>query len=594
MAVVPVSGTNVRLLSGVPFSHDYAHTRWHNDKGTQTSWFLNRPVVHTMSEANFQRIEGKPYIRCDEPIDNLWNAKYIMFQNKAYNSKWFYAFITKLEYVNGGRTNVHFQLDVMQTWMFDMNFKPSFVVREHCPLWNEDGTPVVNTVDEGLNYGLEYDDVHVEHYVPNKGIKFLVMVCTKDMHSSKKDKTVATYNGTAQPLTYYALPVMLDGEPVKILSGEDDIPMSSPEKFLSTVYDTESAQKNIISLYMTDSIGCPFTVGGGGETTWVISFTEKDQKITPVRIGEGEKVNDLLYIEDVKRYKTETYDVGGKYDNLPSYKESKLYMHPYTVLTIDDFKGNRTDYKLEYIYDPNIKLNIKGSMGLSNKISYGIQKYNDKANMTNHQDNQYALINNNPQDIPILNDMYAAFLQGNRNSLQNQKDSILFNGFMNNVGSVTGNVGRQMDGMDRSLNGVNMGIGVAQGTGNTILQLQGLEAKQKDIANTPAQITKQGSNTAYDMGHRYDGVTFIKKTLKPEYRKKLEDFFNAYGYKKNEVKMPNFHTRKSWNYVETKLCNIDGSFNNEDLSDLKKVFDNGITLWHTDDIGNYSLSNEVI
>jgi hypothetical protein len=42
------------------------------------------------------------------------------------------------------------------------------------------------------------------------------------------------------------------------------------------------------------------------------------------------------------------------------------------------------------------------------------------------------------------------------------------------------------------------------------------------------------------------------------------------------------------------VASIQGNFNNEDLNELKAIFDNGITLWHTDDIGNYSLDNGVI
>ena len=135
---------------------------------------------------------------------------------------------------------------------------------------------------------------------------------------------------------------------------------------------------------------------------------------------------------------------------------------------------------------------------------------------------------------------------------------------------------------------------MAQGAGNTVLQLQGIQAKQNDIANRPPQISKMGSNTPYDFGHGYQGVFILKKQIKPEYQAMLSDFFNLYGYKVNRVKKPNFHTRRHWNYVQTKNCIILGNFNNDDLIELKSVFDNGITLWHTDDVGNYALENEVI
>jgi uncharacterized membrane protein YvbJ len=103
-----------------------------------------------------------------------------------------------------------------------------------------------------------------------------------------------------------------------------------------------------------------------------------------------------------------------------------------------------------------------------------------------------------------------------------------------------------------------------------------------------------GSNSNFDYGNYFYGMYLIKKQIKPEYIKKLTDFFNMFGYKKNEVKIPNLHTRQYWNYVQTLNCMITGDMNNQDLQIVKNIFDNGITLWHTDDIGNYALTNEVI
>ena len=110
----------------------------------------------------------------------------------------------------------------------------------------------------------------------------------------------------------------------------------------------------------------------------------------------------------------------------------------------------------------------------------------------------------------------------------------------------------------------------------------------------PPQIAKMGANTSFDFGTGRHGLYIIKKQIKPEYQKVLEDFFNLYGYKVNEVKIPNFKTRTYWNYVQTADCNIIASLNNEDVQELKDIFNSGITLWHTDDIGNYLLDNEVI
>jgi hypothetical protein len=209
---------------------------------------------------------------------------------------------------------------------------------------------------------------------------------------------------------------------------------------------------------------------------------------------------------------------------------------------------------------------------------------------------EYAIINNSPNDISILSDYLSAYLQGNRNTIENQKSAIMWNGTM---GSLTGG----LVGMAQSTHfrtGANpygvaaAGLEVAKGVGDAVIQLQGIQAKQRDIDNTPAQMVKMGGNSAYDYGNGYTGVFVIRKQITDEYRTILENFFNMFGYKVNKVKIPNFHTRWYWNYVQTSNCNILGNINNEDLDELKKVFDNGITLWHTDDVGNYALENEVI
>lgn len=599
MAVVPTSGTNIRLLSGVPFSNDYKHSRWFESKTDQTTYFTSRNVVHSISSSNFQKIEGKNFISVNASIDELWNTNYLMFQNAQYSSKWFFAFVTKLEYKNQKVTYVHFQIDVLQTWRFDMTFKPSFVVREHCKLWNSDGSPVVNTVDEGLAYGTEYDIVHAENYVPHGDVQFLVIVAKQKMHdevntgeetnpSATQSKIAPTVNGVPQPLSYYVHPFKKDGSKVTTNISPE---ISDIKTVLKGLYTQQDAVNNIVSLYITDYIGADANGQDGS-----ITFNVDQFEHAGVADDAAENFN-TIYVKDVKTYDVLSKPLGSKYNDYRSVKESKLLMHPYTVLTLDDFKGNRRDFKNEYIQADNLVLNVRGSLGVSNKVAYTVADYNTGSEMPDDGTTmnvmlEASIINNKPNDVPILNDYLAAYLQGNKNSIQNQQDSIMFNGTMGGVSSALGGVGAAINRNPMGVAGA--ATDAVQGAGNTVLQLQALQAKQQDIANVPPSIGKMGSNTAFEYGNGYRGLFIIKKQIKPEYSKKLEAFFNMYGYKLNEVKIPNFHTRQNWNFVQTQSCMITGDFNNEDMSELKAIFDNGITLWHTNDIGNYSLSNEVI
>jgi hypothetical protein len=577
LATVPSSGTNIRFLSGIKFSNDYKHTRWFDSAAEQMNWWNNQTMVYTYSDFNIQRVEDKIFIRLNVDIDNLWGVNYVVFYNKT-QGRHFYAFVTKLEYIQKNRTDVHIQLDVVQTWMFDMNWQPSYVVREHCPLWNSDGSPVINTVPEDLNYGTDYKVAKVEQYRAYEDLYFLVIVSKKTLQSPSVYQW--SVNGLPQHLCFYVHPFRLNGS----------VPASNVTltpyvgDVITNIYTNTADVNNVVSMYVTDMLpDNPFYDG--------TSITFDTNKYSPVAIGSA----NTLMAQNVF-YSTWIKDLGNKYNGFSSVTESKLLMYPYTITIIDDFKGNRMELKNEYIDSPDLILDVRGSLGTSNKTVYSVKDYlngelsddglKEKVSM------EHALIDTNPNDIPVMVDMLAAYIQGNRNSLQVQKNKIEFNADMGIAGGLISGIASVMGGTP--VGALSSGASIIKSGGDAMLQAQALQAKQKDISNVPPSIAKMGSNSYFDYGNGYTGVWIIKKEITPEYRKKLTDFFNMYGYKKNEVKLPNFHTRQYWNYVQTNSCVIQGNFNHEDLEEIKSVFDGGITLWHTDNIGNYSLSNGVI
>jgi hypothetical protein len=603
MTTVPLSGTNIRILSGVPFNNDYKNTRWFDTRSAQTNYFLSKPSLLDVGNFAFQRIEGSHVIRANKSIDELWGANYLMFQNTNYNSRWFYAFVTKLEYVNNGMTLIHFEIDVFQTWFLDTNFKPSFVVREHCKLWNSDGSPVVNTVDEGLNYGTEYEVTHIDNYKPYDTLQFLVIVTKATMHTGSSTPTTnkiqPSLNGSPQPLCYYIHPFKLDGTVPTTMVGGSNAGISSILRTLQSLCQQDDAGTNIVSLYVTDYFGYNATYNSSTNTLTLDGSTFETAFVSDNVNGNIQ----TIYVKSFPSYNELSKDFGDKYTGFYTSSESKLYMYPYTLTIIDDLKGNRSTIKNEYIEGTNLIINTMGSLGTSNKVAYKLKNYlidsafydQDVAH-SNQVSLEHAVISNNPNDVPILNDYLSAYLQGNRNSLENQKNAIVWNGSMGMVSNAIGGISTGFQGSPllSGLGVLNAGASIVQGAGNTVYQLQALEAKKQDIANTPPSLLKMGSNTAFDYGNNIRGLYIIKKQITLEYRKKLEDFFKMYGYKVNEVKIPNFHTRQNWNYVQTASCIITGNLNNDDLNALKSVFDNGITFWHTDDVGNYALGNEVI
>lgn len=77
-----------------------------------------------------------------------------------------------------------------------------------------------------------------------------------------------------------------------------------------------------------------------------------------------------------------------------------------------------------------------------------------------------------------------------------------------------------------------------------------------------------------------------------EYKQKLEKIWNMRGYATNVIDYPNLKSKISWNYIQTVKCNIKGAnIDPSDLEKIKRVFDNGITLWHNKNVGDYTQNN---
>lgn len=137
MATRPL--TIVSLLKNVPLDADYNHTLYFASRSAQTAYFggLQRKNFNPQT---YQRV-GTNQIRVNATMDDLYEYNYLMFNNgngvvlpdseNRYENKWFYAFISNVEYVNDNCALITYEIDVMQTFMFDYTLCDCFVEREH-------------------------------------------------------------------------------------------------------------------------------------------------------------------------------------------------------------------------------------------------------------------------------------------------------------------------------------------------------------------------------------------------------------------------------------------------------------------------------
>ena len=119
-----------------------------------------------------------------------------------------------------------------------------------------------------------------------------------------------------------------------------------------------------------------------------------------------------------------------------------------------------------------------------------------------------------------------------------------------------------------------------------------VQQEQRKIQPNQAngQINSGSANTAVT----WNDFFLYGKSIRAEYARIIDEYFDMYGYKIARVKVPNLSGRSSWNYVKTIDCIIKGGIPESDKQQLQKMFNNGVTIWHSfTNFGDYSQSNSI-
>lgn len=352
MYITPQS--TVKLCSNVPFNNSYEHTTKFASKTAQLAYFAGK-VKYNMTNLSCVVTDGlyTQKIRVQKTMENLYDCNYLYFQNSGYGNRWFFGFITNIKYLNNNTSEITYEIDVYNTWQFDITLKPSFVEREH----TSNDTIGYNLVPENLELG-EYMVSNFDGTGHMSGMK-IVVASTFD--SSYDDVAGGYYGGIYSGLYYNVF--------------DDAIAVNS---FIDNAV-TQNKQDGIISIFMMPS---DFVVG---RTAPLKSYSFKKKK---------------------------SYTMIDRY--IP--KNKKLFTYPYNFLYVTNFMGNKAEYHYELFQgdlenveffmagdmsnDPQVILapvNYKGLMG-------GLPNYNEK-----------IVMNGFPQ-CSYNTDVYKAWLAQNGGS----------------------------------------------------------------------------------------------------------------------------------------------------------------------------------
>lgn len=123
--------TNIYLLSGVPLDREHVNTLYFSNTSEQANYFSSKAVA-SLTRNTYQRIK-RGYARVEGKAETLYKCNYMMFQNSNHGRKWFYAFITNVEYINENCCEIEFEIDNIQTWLTEMKLGHCLIERCHTP-----------------------------------------------------------------------------------------------------------------------------------------------------------------------------------------------------------------------------------------------------------------------------------------------------------------------------------------------------------------------------------------------------------------------------------------------------------------------------
>ena len=533
--------TEVRLLA-VPLENDYIHTLYFSSASAQETYFKSKQV-DMMENCTYQRKDN--IIRYDKPFDEILKCNYVMYRNPAHSDKWFYAFITKLEYKDEGRTDIYIETDVIQTWLFDYTVKPSFVEREHV----EDDTIGLHTVPEQVETG---------EYIINKKNRnasllahTLIIATTVDLNRDDlKPVGGGAYNGIYSGIKYYKV---------------------SHEQATTIIKKLANAGKAeaIVSIFVCPSIFVESTVPEGK------TYAEVDNKM---EVEKKPWIN-TFGIDETNNYKPT--DLNGY---VP--KNNKLFTYPYCYMLMNNASGGSCVYKYELFNnpdDPNLcNFYIYSAITPGFSIRIVPEHYNNV-----ELDSLSALNLGKFPICPWNTDVYTNWLTQNSINI----GVSVAGGLLSIAGGVASAV---------ASGGTSSGVsaGLVMGGLSALSGVNAVAGSLGEVYTHSLQPPQQEGNlNAGDVVFASSNLTFYayQMTIKEEYARIIDGYFNCYGYKVNTVKTPAKNHRANYWYTKTIDVNIDGAIPMEDLRKIKDCYNNGITFWkNSANIGNYSVDNSII
>lgn len=508
--------STIRLLRNVPLSLNYENTMWFESISNQRDYFIGK-TKQGMTFQDYSYIRQHNKIRIGVSADLIYDCNYLMYQNTSFSNKWFYAFITDIEYVNNGVAEISFAFDDLQSWFFDMWLEECFIERQHAEADGITG----NLVEENLTLGeYEYDNYEKLNYFND--LKVVIAICDSDMPLGSGE-----YDNTYSGCRLYAFDpserTLIDGL-LNNYSGKPD---------------------SVVLMYM-----CPSDLIGDVTDDHTIPFdhTAISYRITKTAISPN--------------------DSFGNY--VP--RNRKLYSFPYTYISVNNGSGSSINCRYEYFKNLTPDFLFEGTLTAPVKISCKPRNYKHVESdvITSGALMEECVVVDGYPTCSWNSDAFTRWFT------QNAVPNILQSGFAIGLQSFMNS--------SPALVGASGLLTIA----NTLKE--GYQSSLQADTNR-GNFSVGNVNSAHQKNNFY----ISRVRIREEYARRIDNYFQMYGYAQKIVGIPNIHAREKWTYIKTLGCVCNGNIPTTAKRNIEKLFNNGLRFFTNESyIGNYNQDNNVL
>ena len=605
---VIVQNSIVTLFKNIPFDADYENTtRWQNI-AAQENYFASKSdntailnkEAFVLTNLQYARI-NRNQIKVQIPYADCYDVNYMRIHNPSpYEAKNWYCFVDKVDYINENTSLVTFHKDLMQTWQEgnDYVLGSCFVKREHADsnYLDEDHHEIVgyNIVPEQLELGEQVlqdkQEVFFNDFYIGVGV-----VPTTDM----KQALGSWLSGHQVFCAEYDR--MLQSHILLLF----DISQTTEMNRLKSVLDEyNSHPEQILMIYAIPKDAVNYTSGS--------TYGSIDTLVW----GESTSLRMADYLVSGSRATPKIVDYNPTVDNLDGYTphNKKLFTYPFNMIGCVSSDGDLQTYRYEWFGSSATNRKFEIDFNLIPPINAECKPLSYRQNGSTSPLQKITPQYRTTLSCTVLggwsNDNFRAWLQQNIGKFAVQATSLMITHTLGmGMAKTATAIGKAADtkialeGLSTFENARHMGIrrdadlklqeekikvDTIRGASNDIGEAL-CGAYSSALNNATAQGFKS-SSLAFSNGIM--GFTLMRLCCNKEYAKRIDQYFDAYGYACSQIKVPNTRARALWSYVETQDCKLNShNMPTDDKEMIKNIYNRGVRIFNNiEPINNYITS----